>query len=178
MATGNYAAALKLVLKSEGGWSDDNRDPGGATMQGVTQKTYDVWRRSHGLKLQSVRHISQAELAQLYAATFWNVIQGDQLPAGLDYAVFDAAVNSGTGRAPKWLQQIVGVDADGYIGPRTIAAVMQHDIRDLIERYCDARLAYLQHLPTWPTFGRGWSRRVADVRVHALGMLGKRRAVA
>jgi lysozyme family protein len=99
----------------------------------------------------------------MYKAKYWDKIKGDELPAGVDYAVFDAAVNSGPGRAAKWLQACVGVEPDGGIGPKTLAAVAGFGPTDLVEDYNKRRLSFLMDLQHWDTFGKGWSRRVTEV---------------
>jgi lysozyme family protein len=86
--------------------------------------------------------------------------------------VFDCAVNSGPGRAAMLLQQAIGVWPDGVIGPKTMAAIKATDAKATVDRFCDLRLAFLRGLPTWPTFGKGWERRVEDVRRQAKGMVG------
>ena len=95
------------------------------------------------------------------------------LPAGVDYAVFDFAVNSGPHRAAQFLQRVVGVSDDGRIGPKTIDAVDKMPAAIIIKRLCGNRLDWLKRLKTWSTFGRGWTRRVQDVEHHALAMVGK-----
>ena len=94
-------------------------------------------------------------------------MRGDDLPAGIDLVVFDAAVNSGPGRAAKWLQACVGVEVDGDIGPKTLAAVNAFDPTQLIDDYKRRRLSFLLDLPTWGTFGKGWTKRVAAVTSEA-----------
>ena len=106
----------------------------------------------------------------MYKAKYWDKIKGDDLPEGVDYCVFDAAINSGPGRAAKWLQLCVGVEPDGGIGPKTLAAVAAFDPKDLVEDYAKRRLSFLSDLPTWGTFGKGWSRRVAEVQTAATTM--------
>jgi lysozyme family protein len=138
-------------------------------MKGVTQKTYDGWRDRHGQPRQSVRLISDAEVSAIYRRDYWDAIKGDQLPAGVDYCVFDFAVNSGINRAARYLQNAVGTAADGVIGPATIAAANSVGAASIINHICDARIAFLKGLATWPTFGDGWTARVADVRSLALG---------
>jgi len=165
----NFARALQLVLKSEGGWSDNPADPGGATMKGVTIATFRRYIDPKGTK-DDLRHITDAQLAKVYREQFWNAINGDQLPDGVDYAVFDFAVNSGPGRAARYLQSAAGVAMDGVIGPATIVAVSSKPAGVVIDHLCDMRLAFLERLPTWGTFGRGWSARVASVRKEALLM--------
>ena len=164
-----YSQCIPLVLRHEGGYVNHPADPGGATMKGVTQKTYDGWRDKQGKPRQSVRSISDDEVQAIYRRDYWDAICGDDLPAGVDYAVFDFAVNSGINRASRYLQEVCRVPADGKIGPATLAAVKAMDVRDVVNRLCDARMAFLRRLDTFPTFGRGWTARVDEVRVKALG---------
>jgi lysozyme family protein len=165
----NFDNALQLVLVHEGGFSDHPRDPGGATMKGVT---LDTFRRHFGRDktVDELRNITQEQLAQVYRTGYWDKCRGDQLPSGVDYAVFDAAVNSGPGRAALWLQAAVGAARDGAIGPNTLSKVATHEPPAIINDLCDNRLAFLRGLSTFSTFGRGWTRRVGDVRQHALDM--------
>lgn len=164
-----YSQCIPLVLKHEGGYVNHPADPGGATNKGVTQKTYDGWRDKQGLPRQSVRNIADSEVQAIYRRDYWDAVRGDDLPAGVDYAVFDFAVNSGINRASRFLQDVVRVAADGKIGPATLAAVKAMEARDVVNRLCDARMAFLRGLNTFPTFGRGWTARVDEVRVKALG---------
>lgn len=162
----SFAKALATALVHEGGWSDHPDDPGGATMKGVTQRVYDGFRRRKGLKLRSVAHIESAELQEIYRAQYWDVIKGDELPRGVDYVVFDGAVNSGPSQSVKWLQRALGtVKVDGEIGEATLAAVDAHRDHDaLIAAICARRMAFLKALRTWKSFGTGWTARVAGVR--------------
>lgn len=158
---------LTDVLKREGGFVNDPKDPGGATNHGVTQHEYDHWRAAHGLPSRSVVKIATDEIAAIYAEDYWQPIHGDALPAGVDYCVFDFAVNSGPTRAVKFLQRAVGVKDDGILGHATLDAVARHDARVTIESICDSRQEYLEHLPTFSHFGRGWTARVDQVRAAA-----------
>lgn len=156
----NYAQALKQVLKYEGGYVDHPKDPGGPTNKGVTQAVYDSWRKSQNLPTQSVRAIADSEVAAIYKNLYWDRISGDLLPAGVDFAVFDFAVNSGVSRAAKMLQSVVGVTQDGQIGPATIQATKAYVAMAVTNK----RLAFMQSLSIWSTFGKGWSARIADVK--------------
>lgn len=167
----NFDKSLALVLKHEGGYVNHPADPGGATNRGVTQAVYDAWRGSHDLPKQSVKHIMEGEIAAIYLNRYWDAVSADDLPAGLDYAMFDFAVNSGTKRAAQYLQRIVGVLDDGKIGPKTLAAVRQHSATHLIERLCANRMTFLRNLGTFKHFGKGWTRRVTDVERTAKGMV-------
>lgn len=167
----NLEAALRQVLVHEGGYVNHPADPGGATNQGVTQRVYDAYRTRKGLKPQSVRGISPDEVATIYKRQYWDAVKGDDLPAGLDYAVFDYAVNSGPKQAILDLQRVLGVTADGIIGNVTLAAISDADAFAVIDDLCARRMAFLRRLKHWPTFGRGWSHRVADVAEAAAAMV-------
>ena len=164
----NYAQALKQVLKYEGGKVDDPRDPGGRTAYGVTQDTYNAWRKKQNLPTTDVYNISQTEVAAIYRQEYWDRISGDSLPSGVDFAVFDYAVNSGVSRAAKTLQAVVGVTQDGVIGPATIQAAKTYVAMSVTNK----RLAFMQSLSIWSTFGKGWSARIADVKAQILSLVG------
>lgn len=170
MAASSFGAALARVLRHEGGYSDHPADPGGPTQKGVTQRVYDAYRARKTLPARSVRLLEDAELTEIYRRQYWDAVRADDLPAGLDYAVFDAAVNSGPAQAAKWLQRAAGVADDGQVGALTLAAVAARDAAGLAAEVCDRRLAMLRTLRTWPVFGRGWGRRVAQVRRVSLAL--------
>lgn len=160
----NFSNVLPLVLAHEGGFSNHPKDPGGATMKGVTQRVYDAYRDNRNVARRSVRDITRAELHDIYKFQYWDMVNGDRLPAGLDYAVFDYAVNSGPNRAAKELQRLLKLNlVDGQIGEGTIRAANDAANADevkLIEDYCNKRMRFLRSLRTWGTFGNGWKRRV------------------
>ena len=158
----NFDAALKAILHHEGGFVNHPSDPGGMTNLGVTKKVWEEWV-GHEVDEKAMRALTPELVGPMYRKKYWDKIRGDDLPEGVDYAVFDAAVNSGPGRAAKWLQACVGVEQDGGIGPKTLAAVASFDPKDLVEDYGKRRLSFLMDLPHWGTFGKGWSRRVTEV---------------
>lgn len=169
----NFNACLAQILSHEGGWADHSADPGGATMKGITIGTYRAWKGRNVTKAE-LRAISDAEVAAIYRANYWNAVRGDDLPPGLDLVAFDAAVNSGYRRGAKWLQTALAVPADGKIGPQTIAAARAAHAVAVIDRACDLRLHFLRQLSTWKTFGKGWSRRVDGIRETATEMAATR----
>jgi len=165
MTATNYPRSLTEVLRHEGGYSNHLADPGGATMKGVTQRVYDAERKRKGQSPRSVRYITDDELQSIYRQQYWDKIKGDDLPPGVDYVVFDGAVNSGVAQSAKWLQRAVGVRVDGIIGNATLAAVWAVQDHDrLIASICDQRMSFLKALKTWGTFGNGWTTRVNGVR--------------
>ncbi|RVU13206.1 glycoside hydrolase family 108 protein [Methylobacterium oryzihabitans] len=167
-----YDQAFGLVLKHEGGYVDHPDDPGGATNLGVTIGTLSAWLGRAATKAE-VRALTVAAVAPIYRARYWNAVRGDDLPAGLDYAVFDFAVNSGPGRAVMALQRALGVADDGRLGPVTLTALADKDPVALITALCDDRMAFLRKLSTWGSFGKGWTSRVQGVRAGALAMARK-----
>lgn len=163
----NFDRALEWVLVHEGGYVDHPRDPGGATNLGITQATLSNWR-GYEVTKQDVRDLSKAEAGKIYKARYWDRVRADELPSGIDYAVFDFAVNSGPSRAIRFLQGALGVAQDGQIGPVTMGAVKAADSAATINAICDRRLDWLKGLSHWGTFGKGWARRIRGVRKHAL----------
>jgi lysozyme family protein len=160
MTSANFEKCLAITLKWEGGYSNNPDDPGGPTMRGVIQREYDAWRKKHGKSGRPVRQIEETELRTIYRDEYWNACGCDELAAGLDLCVFDAAVNSGPGRAKEWLRK--SKDLDGS--------------KD-IDSFCDERLEFLQHLGRlWRVFGAGWRRRVAGIREDAHEMAGRQHA--
>lgn len=155
MAKDNFQQCLSFVLKYEGGQSDDPRDPGGRTMEGITQKTYDTYREKKGLPQLDVFQISAGERDEIYRTEFWNAVKGDALRPGEDLCVFDLAVNSGPHRALQIWNQ---------------AGAAQASLSDVIKQVCTLRLAFLQELRTWQYFGAGWSKRVSTCRATASKM--------
>jgi len=169
MSASSFDRALKLVLAHEGGYVDHSADPGGATNLGVTIGTLSKWLGRTATKAE-VKALTPERVAPIYRKGYWDAVRADDLPAGVDYCTFDAAVNSGPSWGAKWLQRAVGVTADGSVGPLTIKAAKELPASIIINRMCDDRLAFLRNLSTWPTFGKGWARRVEEVRKEALAM--------
>ena len=166
MMRANFEASFNHLMKHEGGFVNHPKDPGGMTNLGVTKRAWEEYV-GHTVDEATMRGLTRETVAPFYKARYWDKVRGDDLPSGVDHAVFDYAVNSGTGRAAKALQAAVGVPADGAIGPKTLAAVAAADAEDLVEKICRGRLDFLQALPTFATFGKGWTRRVAEVEQQA-----------
>lgn len=169
MAAANFERALPLVLMHEGGYVDHPADPGGATNLGVTIGTLSSWLKRPASKGE-VKALTRTSVAPIYRRNYWDAIRADEMPAGLDYAVFDFAVNSGPKRAAMALQRAVGVADDGVIGSITLANIAGRSVDATIDRIMADRITFLRRLSTWPTFGKGWASRCDGVLKEALAM--------
>ena len=170
---GNFSRCLDLLLVHEGGFVNLESDPGGMTNLGVTRQTWQEWV-GHDVSEKEMRNLTPLMVGALYKRKYWDACRADELISGLDYCIFDLSVNSGVGRAIKLLQSCVGATPDGGFGSITLALTKkaEEDPVKLIENYCGKRLDFLQSLQAFPTFGKGWTRRVEEVKAEALKMLG------
>lgn len=166
----NFPEALAHTLQFEGGWANNPNDPGGATMKGITQRTYNQYLGRQASQ-DELRNISDEDVAAIYRKLYWDECLGDAVADGLDFALFDAAVNTGPREASRLLQRVVGAPVDGVLGPKSIAAVNDYvaaqGLPKLIDAYTDARQAYYRLLPTYVHFGEGWRKRADAVAVLA-----------
>ena len=170
MSAENFDKCLKMLLKHEGGFVNHPDDPGGITNLGVTKKVYDEWIGRESTE-QEMRDLTPDDVGPIYKKNYWNRVKGDSLYSGLDWACFDWAVNSGSGRPAKAVQRAVGATQDGAIGPATLALVMEKDPKFIIEYVHDVRQDFYKSLKTFETFGRGWTRRNKETLEQALEML-------
>ena len=167
----NFEKCLETILHHEGGYVNHPKDPGGETNLGVTKRVWEEWGGEKDMK-----DLTPEDVAPLYKKNYWDRIKGDQLPSGLDLAVFDWAVNSGTGRAAKKLQTMIGTVADGGIGPNTLKKLDEYieasgGIEATIKMYCAVRQDFYESLSTFDTFGKGWTRRNQETEELALSMV-------
>jgi lysozyme family protein len=170
MTASSYDAALARLLAHEGGYTNHPADPGGPTNFGITIVDYRKYVKPDATAAD-VRGMKLDEAKAIYRAKYWDAQRCDALPAGVDYAVFDYGVNSGIGRSGKVLRRVLRLpDGTSVVNDAVIAAAGAVDAKVLIAAICDERLRFLQSLKTWPVFGAGWGRRVAEVRAAALAM--------
>ena len=165
----NFDKCLKMLLEHEGGFVNHPDDPGGMTNLGVTKAVLDKYRGTVSTE-ETMRKLSEAEVAPIYKKNYWDRAKCDTLPGGLDWSVFDFAVNSGVSRSAKTLQRIVGVDADGGIGPQTLQAVADCEAEELIGKFYTARMSFYENLNK-PMFIKGWTRRNKETHEQSLSML-------
>lgn len=167
----NFNQVMVHIFDVEGGYVDHPRDPGGATNMGITIGTLRRWRDAPVTK-DDVKNLTKMEAKQIYSAFYWDVVDCDYWPKGLDLVVMDACVNSGPRPAVKWLQRALGVDDDGRIGPVTKGAVRATEsLSGLIEDCIEERLKSVRSFRNYDVFGRGWENRIRQAEASALGML-------
>jgi len=154
----NFDQAFHKLLGHEGGYVDHPSDPGGATNWGVTQTV----ARANGYT-GHMRDFPADRAKVIYRRQYWDAVKADELPPGLRYPVFDAAVNSGTKQAIKWLQRAIGATDDGVIGGQTLAMARAAQPDFAARRMLGERLQFMTDLKTWQVFGRGWARRIAEM---------------
>ena len=174
MAAENYEKCLAMILHHEGGYVNHPKDPGGMTNLGVTKRVYVDWV-GYSVSEHTMQNLTEEDVAPIYKKNYWDRIKADELPSGLDLCVFDFGVNAGTGRAAKYLQNLIGTVADGGIGPNTLKALSKYvdseGVESAIKNYQAERQSYYEKLKTFETFGRGWTRRVEETTESALTMI-------
>jgi len=171
----SFDTALRFVLQWEAGYSNHPADKGGETNRGVTATVYAQYRKSRGLLPRSVRLISDAEVEEIYRTQYWDAAGTSLLPPKLALCHFDWAVNSGTNRAIKTLQQVVGVTQDGLIGPQSsraiAAALTMQGERPLCSSYNAIREEKYRHwaVGRQAVFLDGWMNRLNALRREVAG---------
>lgn len=158
----NFDQAFERLIAHEGGYVNHPQDPGGETHWGITLRT----ARANGYTGR-MRDMTRAQAKAIYRDAYWGRARADEYDPAIGFQLFDAAVNHGMGNATRFLQRAVGVADDGVIGPMTVAAVRRMSVTDVLARFNAERLEFYTRLTTWPTFGKGWARRVAENLRHA-----------
>lgn len=172
MASSSYDSALARLLQHEGGYTNHPSDPGGPTNFGITIHDYRKYVKPDATAAD-VKAMTLDEAKRIYRTKYWDAQRCDDLPAGVDYAVFDYGVNSGIGRSGKVLRRCLDLpDDSSVVNDRVVAAVAGADAKALVAAICDERLRFLQRLKTWDVFGKGWGRRVAEVKSVSLALAG------
>lgn len=147
-----FDQALARVLRHEGGYVCDPRDPGGETKWGISKRSYPTL---------DIKALTREDAAAIYRRDFWHVLKADTLPPAVAFQVFDLAVNSGIGTAIRLYQRALGVADDGHFGPVSDAAARRMPEGDQVLRLTAERLEFMTKLAGWSAFGAGWARRLA-----------------
>lgn len=162
-----YTTALALTLGFEGGYYDGSeaRDPN-PTNYGVTQDTYDLYRRTRREAPRPVKQIEWPEVQEIYRS-YWTGASCDLLGPKTAVCVFDMSINAGPRAAVKLLQRALGVTPDGEVGPKTRAAIAVTDDRALAERVAWERVRFYVDLAKSPRLRPNllsWVHRVVVYR--------------
>jgi lysozyme family protein len=168
MTASTYDEALRRLLTHEGGYTNHPSDPGGSTNFGITIYDYRKYVKPNATEAD-VRTMKLDEAKSIYRTKYWAAQRCDSLPAGVDDSIFDYGVNSGIGRSGKVLRRVVGLpDNTSVVTDAVLDAVAKRDAKAIVIAINDERLRFLQGLKTWPVFGAGWGRRVAEVKAFSL----------
>ena len=162
----SFERALAFVLSQEGGFSNNAKDPGGATNFGITRATLSKWRGKNVTR-EDVRLLTRREASSIYHRQYWQRCKCDQLPPALAFLMFDAAVNQGVGRAVRFLQKSIDTKVDGIIGPNTLEAVRRREPKRVIIEFAARRMRHYGRLSIFSMFGLGWSRRLMEALYQA-----------
>lgn len=154
----DFNRAFDLLITHEGGFSNHPDDPGGATMYGVTE----IIARANGYT-GPMRDLPLDTAKQIYKKMYWDTCRCDAMPDVIRYPLFDASVNSGPKQATKWLQSAAGIKSDGIIGPMTQQAVAVLNPYTIKMSMISNRLRFMTGLANWPSFSKGWARRIASI---------------
>jgi lysozyme family protein len=167
----NYVESFKFVIKLEGGYINHPKDPGGPTNHGVTKKSWENYKNKK-FSVEVIKDLKESDAIKFYKDKYWDVCRCDSLPSGLDFCVFDYAVNSGPQKAIKSLQKSLGLIADGVFGKKTLFAIENiKDKKSIILIICEERKVFLKSLKQFPIFGKGWLSRVEKVQLKSKGMI-------
>ena len=149
----NFDQAFDRLMGHEGGYVNDPNDPGGETKWGVSKRSYPT---------VDIKNLTRLDAKEIYRRDFWDAIHADQLYDGVAFQCFDFAVNSGIQTAIRHLQRAIGVADDGWWGPVSTAAAQAMSETDTIMKLNAGRLDFMTRLRVWPSFGKGWARRIAQ----------------
>jgi lysozyme family protein len=169
MAQTNFNACLQLTLSFEGGFVDNKFDAGGATNKGITRKTLSAYRQ-RPVSRAELLSLSADEIKAIYHLLFWQPIRGDDLPLGVDAAVFDYAVNSGPRAAIKSLQRALTLSPTGLCDDALLRAACAVHSQTLIADLCAQRRSFMERIKHFSVFKKGWLTRVKRIEMAASEM--------
>jgi lysozyme family protein len=150
-----FDQAFDRLISHEGGYVNHPADPGGETNWGVTLRT----ARAAGYT-GSMKTLTREQARVIYRSEYWARARADSYDGAIGFQLFDAAVNHGIENAVRFLQRAVNVADDGAVGPKTLAAISSMSVTDVLSRFNAERLDFYTKLSTWPSFGKGWARRI------------------
>ena len=148
----NFDVAFDRLMLHEGGYVNDEKDPGGETKFGISKRSYPS---------EDIPNMTKDRAKALFRRDFWDKVDGDTLQDGVAFQAADFAYHSGPSVAVRYLQRALGVADDGDWGPASQAAADAADEHDTIMLLIAERIDYMTRLKNWPNHGKGWARRMA-----------------
>jgi lysozyme family protein len=172
----NYDDSFELVIGHEGGFTKDRRDRGNWTsgVIGVGQ----LKGTKYGVSAMSypdldIVNLTLDQAKAIYKKDFWDKCRCDELPSGIDYVVFDAAINHGPSRAIKLIQTAVNATPDGILGPNSLSNIQKTDPVKAVTEFCVQRMMFFTDISTFNVYGLGWTRRAFDTHLNGVSMTTK-----
>lgn len=153
-----FERALSIIFELEGKPTDDPRDPGGATVCGISSV------KNPAFDFKNVSCESD-NVRKFYRLNYWNPLNLDTAPAALRLTLFDCAVNQGVDFATRALQRALGIKDDGKFGAATMNAMNAANLCSVSEAFAEARFQRYYKNKNWKIYGGGWSRRLVRVSV-------------
>lgn len=167
----NFLKAVEKVLEHEGGFVDHPEDKGGVTNWGITQSAYETFIGKTVTK-EEMLIMPKGNAIAIYKEMYWDKIKGDFIKSyAKSFILFDQAVNRGPKSASKQAQKIVGVTADGVIGPQSIKAINDFNEKKFIDLYISDSKQFYKNIvsrdPSQMVFINGWMNRVSSIEKYA-----------
>lgn len=156
----NFDRAFNWIISAEGGDSDDPDDPGGYTRFGIAQAYHPEI---------NVPALTKADAERIYRERYWDKVRCDEFPVEVAIALFDGSVNQGPGTAVRLLQRALGVEADGVVGPATIAAARRLPPAEVLLDFLSHRA--LRYAIGNAKYQRGWFRRLFSLQRAIWGLV-------
>lgn len=175
MATANKLSPF--LLKWEGGFSDNPKDRGKATMKGVTLNTFKEYLKKEGRTIPSsvnaqitlLKNISDSDWTDIMKRLYWDKWKADEISyQSIANILVDWAYNSGVATSIMGFQKLVPtLTTDGIVGSKTIGYINNSNELDLFNRILSARKTYYVNLArnncSQMIFLDGWLNRLFDM---------------
>lgn len=163
----DYKIIIPFILKWEGGYCEVKGDRGGATNKGVTLLTFQSVYGKNKTK-QDLKNITDKQWNYIFKKLFWDKCNCDGIKdQSVANILVDYAWGSGTSRAIKDIQTIIGTVSDGIAGQKTITAINNMDAKLLFNKIKERRIQFYNNIvksnPSQQKFLKGWTNRVNNL---------------
>lgn len=151
----SHEGGYQVMYSDRGNWTTGKVGVGElrGTKYGISAMSYPTL---------DIKALTREQAKAIYLRDFWTPINGPTRAPELVYQLFDANVNHGLGNTIKMLQRAIGTKDDGQFGPMSQAALDKISVHDILKKFLAQRLRFMTDVPTWPDYGKGWARRIAD----------------